>query len=254
MDFYALYFMLVIFLIGAVVGSFLNVVIIRLPVGLSVVSPPSHCTNCHQKLKWWQLIPIVSYLLLWGRCGYCGVLISIQYPLVELSTALSFLAIYLAYGVTWTMVIYWILISCLIALTIIDIRHLIIPDGINAIIITLGLAASLTGTTIGIVEAAMGSLVGGGLLLALAILSKGGMGGGDVKLAFGLGLFTGWQLILLLIFLASLMGFTYGIGQIVLKGQESKQKIPFGPFLAIATVAVLHWGYILIEFYLKMIL
>ena len=243
--------MLMILLIGVIVGSFLNVVVVRVPIGLSIVSPASHCPNCHQYLKWWQLIPILSYILLWGRCNYCGVLISIQYPLLEFFTSLSFLAVYLIYGITWTMVIYWILLSCLIALSIIDFRHFIIPDGINAIIFTLGLSASITGNTIEIGEAALGSLVGGGFLLALAILSKGGMGGGDVKLAFGLGLFTGWKLILLIIFLASLMGFFYGIGQIALRNQKIKHKIPFGPFLAIATVVFLKCGYELIDFYWK---
>jgi leader peptidase (prepilin peptidase)/N-methyltransferase len=242
-----------VFSIGIIIGSFLNVVIYRLPAGESLVAPPSSCPHCSTPLKWRQLIPIISFLWQRRRCAYCQVIISYQYLMIELVTGLIFVAVFLYHGYSWLTPVYWVLMAALLAVTIIDLRHLIIPDLINLTIFILGLSASLVAITIPLSQALLGSLIGGGLLWALAFLFRGGMGGGDIKLAFGLGLFTGWQLMLLLLFLASLIGAIYGIGQIMLHKQKKGRQIPFGPFLALAGVIVIHWGWEIIAFYLAII-
>ncbi|MBS4025523.1 MAG: prepilin peptidase [Clostridia bacterium] len=231
-------------------GSFLNVVIYRLPRGLSVVSPPSSCPNCGLRLRWWQLIPVFSYLFQHGKCSFCHSGISLRYPLVELVTGGLFLGIYLIFGFDWVTLIYWILIASLISVTLIDWEHMIIPDELNLVIFVTGLAASILQLTIPISQALIGSLLGGCLLFMLAVLSRGGMGGGDIKLAFALGVFTGWQLMLFLLFLASLLGTVYGLGQIAFQGTEKGRKIPFGPFISIAGIIALFGGQQIIQYYL----
>jgi leader peptidase (prepilin peptidase)/N-methyltransferase len=250
MEFYSILLIFNIFVIGTVIGSFLNVVIYRLPRGLSVVSPPSSCPNCGQRLRWWQLIPVFSYLFQLGKCSFCHSSISLRYPLVELVTGGLFSGIYLIFGFNWVTLIYWILMASLISVTLIDWEHMIIPDELNLVIFVAGLAASILQLTIPVSQALIGSLLGGGLLFVLAVLSRGGMGGGDIKLACALGLFTGWQLMLLLLFLASLLGTAYGVGLIALQGTAKGRKIPFGPFISIAGVIALFWGQQIIQYYL----
>ncbi|MDW7673459.1 MAG: prepilin peptidase [Bacillota bacterium] len=245
---YYLYFL--VFIFGVTVGSFLNVVIYRVPAGISIVYPGSSCPACGEPLKWQQLIPVISYLWQRGKCSSCQTAISPQYITIELLTGLIYIAIFYSYSISLTTVAYWLLAPALLALSIIDWRHLIIPDKINGYIFILGLLASIAGATIPLTEALLGSIVGGGVLLLLAVLSRGGMGGGDIKLIFGLGLFTGWQLNLLLLFIAATAGSIYGIGKIAISKERKGKHIPFGPFLAVAGIIVLQWGWDILNYYL----
>ncbi|OEF98765.1 hypothetical protein BHF68_01215 [Desulfuribacillus alkaliarsenatis] len=241
-----------IFIIGAVIGSFLNVVIYRLPNEQSVIKPRSYCPFCETTLTWKQLIPVLSYIWQRGKCASCQAQISIRYPLIEVFTGIIFIIIFMITGFSWLTIIYWVLAACFIAIFIIDIEHMIIPDEINLFIFIIGIGTSLLGLTIPIIQALIGSLLGGGILWFLAVASRGGMGGGDIKFAFAIGLFTGWQQMMLLLFIASLIGCVYGLYQIVRYGYQKGKPIPFGPFLVIAAMLVLLWGNTFISYYFSL--
>lgn len=242
------------FLIGLVIGSFINVVVYRLPQGESIVMPRSYCTYCKSPLRFWQLIPLVSYLILGGRCGQCTHPFSPRYFLVELANGSLFALLTTFYGVGLYTLFHSILIAILIAISIIDWEHLIIPDSLNITIIFLGLLGIFLGITVTWSHAVLGAFLGGGILLLLALFFPDGMGGGDIKLIFALGLITGWQWILLLLFLASLIGTAFGAINILIKGREKGRLIPFGPFLALGALMTIHFGEQLISLYIQLFL
>ncbi|MGF7186412.1 leader peptidase (prepilin peptidase)/N-methyltransferase [Desulfitispora alkaliphila] len=242
------------FALGAIIGSFLNVIIYRVPRGESIVYPGSHCPACEKALSFWMLVPILSYLLLKGRCGHCGELYSPYYFWVELITGLLFALILLGYGFTWESLFHGLLVAILLAITLIDWKHYIIPDSLNGAIALLALIGIFAGITIPLTQALLGALVGGGFLLLVALVFPQGMGGGDVKMVFALGLITGWQWVLLLLFLASLLGSIYGIINILHKGREEGRMIPFGPFLVTAALITIHWGDELVALYTGLLL
>jgi len=243
---------LYIFIIGTVIGSFLNVVIYRLPNNQSIVRPRSHCPSCDTVLNWKQLLPIISYIIQRGKCSNCQQPISKQYPLIEFITGIIFVLTFIVLGFSWLTIVYWILAACFIAIFMIDCKYMIIPDKLNLFIFILGIVVSLSGFTIPFMEAIYGSLLGGGILWLIAIVSRGGMGGGDIKFAFAIGLFTGWKLMLLLLFVASLLGCVYGITNIIRYGYRKGKAIPFGPFLVVAAMIVLLWGQWLLDLYIKL--
>ncbi|KAB2951307.1 prepilin peptidase [Heliorestis acidaminivorans] len=243
------FFLIVTFIIGTVIGSFLNVVIYRLPREKSVVTPPSACGSCETELKWNDLIPLISYILLKGRCRYCEESFSIRYPLIELLNGLSYLLIYLAFGPTITAVAYMFLLSVLIAVVYIDLDFMIIPDKLMLTAFIAGIPLTLLQSLHTFTTGLIGALVGGGILLLIAILSKGGMGGGDIKLAAVLGLYLGWPQILLILFLSFFIGAIAGIAIVLRKGKTMKEAIPFGPYLALAAVIVIFWGPQLLNLY-----
>jgi prepilin signal peptidase PulO-like enzyme (type II secretory pathway) len=243
---------LYVFIIGTVIGSFVNVIIYRLPNNQSIVRPRSHCPNCNTALNWKQLLPILSYIIQRGKCSNCHQPISKQYPLIEFVAGIIFVLIFIVLGFTWLTLVYWILAASCIAIFMIDYQYMIIPDKLNLFIFILGIITTISGLTIPVMEAIYGSILGGGILWLIAIVSRGGMGGGDIKFAFAIGLFTGWKLMLLLLFVASLLGCVYGIINIISNGYQKGKAIPFGPFLVISAMIVLLWGQWLLDLYITL--
>ena len=203
-------------ILGAMVGSFLNVCIFRLPKEESIIIPGSHCPHCHHPINFYDNIPLISYLVLGGRCRYCKKSISVQYPLVEGITAISSLCLFLRYGLSWSYLFYFSFVAALIVITVIDLYHQIIPDVISIPGIGVGLLGALILPHITFFNSLMGTLLGGGSLFVIATLyqwlfKREGMGGGDVKLLAMMGAFLGWDAVLLTILLSSLIGSMTGI-------------------------------------------
>jgi len=240
---------------GAMIGSFLNVCIFRLPKEESIVTPGSHCPHCQKPIKFSDNVPLVSYILLNGRCRYCKESVSIQYPLVEGITALVSLILFVRFGPTLSYLFYFSFIAALIVISIIDLYHQIIPDVISLPGIGVGLLASLAIPQINFIDSLIGALLGGGSLFIVATLyqwlfKREGMGGGDVKLLAMIGAFLGWKAVILTILLGSLLGSISGIIVMVLRGKDFKYAIPFGPFLSLGAVIALFYGQDLIRWYL----
>lgn len=249
------YYVVLVGLMGLAVGSFLNVVIHRLPRGTMWQTGRSVCPNCGEKLRWYHNIPLFSFILLGGRCGFCAKRISLRYPVVELlNTALWLLVLYL-FGSGWQFIGFSLLASGLIAIFFIDLDHQIIPDSITLPGIVVGLALSLAPGGIGIVQSGIGVLVGGlGLfLVAIAgdwLFKKESLGGGDIKMAAMLGAFLGWQKLLFVFIAASLIGVVASVALMILSSRiRSTRMIPFGPFLATAAVVAMTWGDVIIQYY-----
>ncbi len=232
---------------GLIVGSFLNVVIHRLPRGESIIFPPSHCPRCRVEIPFYHNIPLLSYVILLGRCRSCRARISPQYPLVEGLTALSFWLAYSAFGLTLHAAAAAVFICLMIALAAIDLEHMILPDEL-----TLGGAAlffiySFFNPEIGQLDAVLSGL-GAALFFAalfffyLKVRKIEGLGFGDVKMALLMGLFLGLHRLTVAILLASLSGLLVGIFFIVFKKKNLKLALPFGPFLALGSCVSLFWG------------
>jgi len=270
----------VVFCFGLVVGSFLNVVILRLPqqlkaqwkndseVFLGIVQedknevqpsntllwPPSHCTNCGQQIKPWQNIPVISYLLLRGRCNNCSHAISLQYPFIELLTGFM-LAVTVAYIGDAINAIYAIIFTlCLIALAGIDVNEKLLPDQITLPLLWVGLFANINGTFAPLPDAVTGAIAGYLSLWSLywmfkLVTGREGMGYGDFKLLSALGAWLGWQMLPLVILISSTFGAVFGVAAILLGGQGRNLQIPFGPFLAGAGWIALLWGDTIVTWY-----
>ena len=240
---------------GGIVGSFLNVCIFRLPKEESIIWPGSHCPHCKTPIKSYDNIPLISYVLLRGKCRQCHGSISLQYPLVEGITALSSLLLIMKFGLSVTYLIYFAFVAALIVITVIDLYHQIIPDVISLPGIGVGLLASLTVSQINFMNSLLGILCGGGSLFLVATLyqwlfKREGMGGGDVKLLAMIGAFLGWKAVIVTILLGSLVGSITGIILMVSKGKDFKYAIPFGPFLSFGAVVALFYGENIIRWYL----
>jgi leader peptidase (prepilin peptidase)/N-methyltransferase len=240
---------------GLVIGSFLNVLIYRIPLKKQFVKGRSACPGCGALIKWYQNLPVISYLVLRGKCAACKAQISFRYPLVELLNALAY--IYFCYRFGWTtdLAVFAFLASVLIVIFFIDLDHQIIPDVITLPGIILGLAVSFLPGGLGILPSFIGVLVGGGALYLVAILGdwlfkKESMGGGDIKMAAMLGAFLGWQKVLFVFMASAVIGLIVSIGLLVVsaKLRETRQ-VPFGPFIAIAAMLAVVWGDQIIAFY-----
>jgi len=233
------------FLFGSIVGSFLNVVILRLPEeGESVVFPPSRCPACKTPIKWYDNIPIISFVLLAGKCRACRQPISIQYPLVELCMALLSLALYTKFGPSFEFFFYFLFTASLLAIIFIDLQHQIIPDVISLPGIVIGFAGSFFNSQVTWQQSGLGILLGGGILYAIAasyylFTGREGMGGGDIKLLGMMGGFLGWQSLLFIIFASSLSGTVIGLFAMIKQGKGGKTRVPFGPFLAFSALLFL---------------
>jgi leader peptidase (prepilin peptidase) / N-methyltransferase len=241
-----LVYYLFIVLLGAIIGSFLNVIIYRVPRGESIVLPPSHCPNCEHRLVWWDLFPVLSFFWLKGRCRYCQAAISWRYPLTELLTGgLTWLwwFRYGSSGLTLASLAFLVLTYILIAIALIDLEHRIIPNRLTLPLIILGLTfRAFQGA---LVPALLGALAGGGLLLLIALVYPKGMGMGDVKLLAMAGIFLGWYQVLVSLFMGSFLGVLVMAPLLLLKKIERKTPVPFGPFLVIGTLVVMYgWGQI----------
>jgi leader peptidase (prepilin peptidase)/N-methyltransferase len=245
--------------VGLLIGSFLNVCIYRIPRGLSIVFPSSHCTSCSTPIHPWDNIPVLSYLILGGKCRKCSAGISFRYPLVEALNAVLYCAVLWRFGFGWSSLFYAVLVSSLIVITFIDIDFQIIPDRITLTGIPLGLVAGslflpdpfLRADFLGFTSSFIGFLAGGGFFYLVAVLSRGGMGGGDIKMMAMVGALMGWKAVLLTTFIGSLTGSVIGIFLMVFKGKGRKAKVPFGPFLALGTLATLFFAQEIMLWYLS---
>ncbi len=233
-------------LFGLLIGSFLNVVIYRLPRGLDISKPRSRCPHCKSLIPWYRNVPVVSWLLLGGRCGDCGGPISMRYPIVEAAVGILFGAALYRWGVSWSALSSMIFGSSMLVLALIDYDHKLLPNVITLPGIVVGLALSFVDPRIPWLDAAIGVVAGGGLLYAVAWLylklrDQHGMGMGDVKMIAMIGAFVGWKGALLTIFLGSFFGSVIGLTLMKIKGREWDYALPFGTFLALAAVIV-DWG------------
>ena len=235
------------FIFGAVIGSFLNVCIFRLPVKTSIVKPRSQCPYCQHPIRNVDNIPLISFILLRGKCRDCGGKISWRYPLVEFITAVLALLLFLQFGLTLTFLIFFIFTAVLIVITFIDLDHQIIPDIITLPGIPIFFLLAIFGVKIPWMEALIGLLIGGGVLFAIALVyefltKREGMGGGDIKLLAMIGGFLGWKSLIFVLLFSSFSGAIVGLTAMVIKKQDMKYAVPFGPFLSAAAVAYLFCG------------
>jgi leader peptidase (prepilin peptidase)/N-methyltransferase len=243
-------------LFGAVIGSFLNVCIFRLPRGASVVWPASACPACGRSLAWFDNIPVVSYLALAGRCRSCREPISIRYPIVEALTALLFAGAWWLYGPSLLLAARLIFGCALIVLFAIDLEHHLLPNAITLPGIVIGFVFSLF-TEPGWLASLIGILIGGGILYATAeayyrVRGEEGLGMGDVKMLAMVGAFLGWQLTFMTLMLASLAGSVIGGALIVLQRGGMKTALPFGTFLAVGAALAATVGGPLLDWYLHL--
>ena len=241
-------------LFGLCVGSFLNVVIGRLPAGRSIVHPGSSCPRCGNPIAWYDNLPLLSFLLLRARCRACRDPISWRYPIVELVCAVLFAMAYARFGPSLQLASSLVLLSILVAITGIDFDHQIIPDLLSLPGAAVGLLLSLAPEAIGWRPSALGVLVGAGVFLVIIgasslALGQAGMGGGDVKLGAMLGAFLGWKLALLSILVSVLVGGLLAATLLATGRKGRKDPIPFGPFLALGGAISLFWGDAILAWY-----
>lgn len=257
----------VFFLLGAAVGSFLNVCIYRMPQESMSIRKPrrSICFSCGQQIRWYDNLPIVSYILLRGRCRHCDAPFSVRYPLVELLTAVLFLLLWRRFGVDVATPIYLVLTSALIVASIIDIDYFIIPDEISlpgiGIALVLGILVPVVRPESNFIpqnsgDAIMGGLIGGGTLwsigvIAKAILRREAMGFGDVKLLTMLGLLLGWKMTVLTIVLSAFLGVLISLPLHLFQRKGRYAHLPYGPYLSLGAILCLLWGETLFQWYLS---
>ena len=237
-----------VFIGGAMVGSFLNVCIYRLPGNRSVLWPRSHCPACGEDLRAGQLIPIVSFLLLRGQCRYCAAVIPWQYPLVELVTGAMFVLAVVKYGFTLAALKLMLLFCLVVTAALIDLKHRIIPDKLNLVVFILAIPMLLEEKSV-LVNGLLGLFICGGLLLFVAVVSRGGMGGGDVKLAAVIGFLLGWPQGLIALFFAFLAGSLIGGVMLWRRRVKPKEPVPFGPFLAVGSILAAFYADPIIRWY-----
>lgn len=236
---------------GLVFGSFLNVCAYRIPRGGSVLFPPSHCTVCGSRIKALDLIPLFNYVWLRGRCRFCGARISPSQPLVELFTALLFMAAFLSFGISPLLIKALFLISLFIVISVIDIEHYIIPDKIIVFALSAGIIFVIFTREPAVISALEGFGASSLFLLLLAFISRGGIGGGDIKLAAVIGICLGWPDGTVAVILGCLLAGLAGLTLILLKVKSRKDVIPLGPFLGAGTLIAFHSGSEIISWYLK---
>jgi len=237
--------------LGLVIGSFLNVVIARLPQRRSLWAPRSSCPECGHQIAWYDNVPLLSFAALRGRCRACAARIPWRYPLVEATTAALFLVAWLVFGGDLAgFGVAAIFLAALVAITVIDLRHQIIPDAITLPGIVIGVAASVAAARIAWLDSVVGVLLGGGVFVVIILVSRGGMGGGDLKLGAMLGAFLGWPALLVALFVAVMLGGISAVGLLLSGRLARKDAIPFGPFLALGGVVALFWGREIIAWYL----
>jgi leader peptidase (prepilin peptidase)/N-methyltransferase len=234
----------VIFFIGLCLGSFLNVVIYRLPRELNLSLPRSYCPHCHKALKWIHNIPLFSFMMLKGKCAFCHWKISLRYPIVEILTAIIGIFLFWKFGLTLTFAASCIFSLILIALIFIDLEHQLLPDILTLSLLWLGLIASLFPIFSNSHDAIIGAVIGYLSLWSIAkvyelITHREGMGYGDFKLLAALCAWTGFQSLLNIILIASITGSIVGISLLVMRKADSRTPIPFGPFLAVAGWGIL---------------
>lgn len=261
------------------IGSFLNVVVYRLPVMmerswseecriylglkphtdlelLNLWLPFSHCPRCKHTIRPWHNIPVLSYLWLRGKCGYCDASISIRYPLIEILTCLMSVYVAWRFGITWQTAAALVFTWILICLTFIDIDYHLLPDHLTLLLLWTGLFVSLFFLFVSSQDAIIGAITGYMIFAIVQLIfgyftNKVGMGQGDYKLLAALGAFTGWQMLPLIILLASFTGITFTLIQMLIKHDFKSTPLPFGPYLAVAGWLALIWGHEIMQYYLQ---
>lgn len=257
----------IVFILGASIGSFLNVVIYRVPAGLSVLYPPSRCPQCLHKLGKRENVPVLGWLLLRGRCRHCQTKISSRYPIVEAVTGLIFLFVFWMFGFSIQTVGYWAFCSWLLALSLIDFDTMTLPESLTRSGLVLGLTfqlaigyvtySSIDSTIAHLMFGISGAVVGIWLLSLITIfgsliLGQTAMGWGDSKLAAMMGAWLGWKYLLLAGFIACALGAFVGGGAISIGLLDRRQPMPFGPFLAMGAAIALFWGDLILSSYLHL--
>lgn len=245
-----------IFIFGICIGSFLNVCIHRIPNSKSIFFPGSLCPKCGTSIRFYDNIPVVSFLILMGKCRSCGTRISIRYPMVELISGGFAISLLLKYGLSVEWISSYAFTAALLVITFIDLDHKIIPDIITLPGIFIFLLVPFISSHITWTDSIIGTLLGGGSLLLVAmgyqlITKKEGMGGGDIKLLAMVGAFVGWKGVFFTIFLASIAGTLIGLILMLRSGKGLKLAIPFGPFLSIGAITYIHFGKSIIDWYLR---
>ncbi|MFT5395781.1 MAG: leader peptidase (prepilin peptidase)/N-methyltransferase [Gammaproteobacteria bacterium] len=287
-EFFIIYpalFLSTIFVLGLLIGSFLNVVILRLPVmmerdwkqqccelleldksnvnkdqsNINLVTPRSHCPKCKHQISALENIPVISYFFLKGKCSKCENKISVRYPLIEIVSGISVVIVAYYFGVSFQTLFALILTWSLIALSMIDFDHQLLPDDITLPLLWLGIIINLFGVFTDIESSVLGAVFGYGTLWSVYIIfklvtGKEGMGYGDFKLLAVLGAWFGWQLLPLIIILSSLVGAVIGISLMILKSHDRNTAIPFGPYLAIAGWVSMLWGPYIMSAYLNAVI
>jgi leader peptidase (prepilin peptidase)/N-methyltransferase len=248
--------------LGLLIGSFLNVVVWRVPRGESIVSPPSACPHCGHRLSWWENVPVVSFAVLRGRCRSCRASISLRYPLVELSTAAVFLLVFWRFGVAADLPAFLYLGASAVALALIDLEHRRLPDSIvlpayPVLVVLLSVAALATGEWDALLRAAIGGAALFAFYFAIAFAYPSGMGFGDVKLAGVLGLalgWAGWGALVVGAFSAFLVGAVVGVAVAAVRRTGRKTAIPFGPFMILGAALGIAFGTTIADAYLSLLL
>jgi len=246
------------FVLGAIIGSFLNVCIYRIPRDASIVRPGSRCPACAAPILFYDNIPLISYMVLRGRCRKCGRTIPIRYPLVELITAALFVVLYKAIGLSLELPVPLVFVSLLIVISFIDLDHLIIPDILSLGGLLLGVVFSFFRSSFAYTDSLGGVLVGAGLLFAIAklyelIRKREGMGGGDIKLLGMIGAFCGIEGVVFSLVSGSLLGTLAGLPLMLIKGEGMKYALPFGPFLSLGALLYAIAGNELIRLFFSLI-
>ncbi len=242
---------IIIFIFGITIGSFLNVCIYRIPFGESIVMAPSHCMTCGWKLKWYDMVPVFSWLVLGGKCRNCKSKISVQYPIIEGVNGILYVVICAVNGLEWSSMIYCFMASALLVLSIIDWRTYEIPFGINVFLFVLGVAMTILDRG-NLAEHLIGMICVSGLLGILYLLTGGrAIGGGDIKLMFACGLILGWKLILLAFFLGCIIGSVVHIIRMSVK--KAGRMLAMGPYLSAGILLAALWGNAWINWYLSLL-
>ena len=242
---------IIIFIFGITIGSFLNVCIYRIPLGESIVTAPSHCMTCGWKLKWYDMVPVFSWLVLGGKCRNCKSKISVQYPIIEGVNGILYVMICAVNGLEWSSVIYCFMASALLVLSIIDWRTYEIPFGINVFLFVLGVAMTILDRG-NLAEHLIGMICVSVLLGILYLLTGGrAIGGGDIKLMFACGLLLGWELILLAFFLGCIIGSVVHIIRMSVK--KAGRMLAMGPYLSAGILLAALWGNAWINWYLSLL-
>lgn len=260
--------LLIIFSFGASIGSFLNVVIYRIPEKISLIYPPSRCPKCKHPLGKWENIPVLGWLWLRGKCRWCHTPISFRYPLIEAMTGFFFVLIFQFFGFSWLTLGYMAFISWLIALALIDIDTMTLPNPLTQSGLIMGLiwqgwlgfvsydGGGIKGISLSLFSAIVGGVVGiwlfdSILIIGSLVFGKPAMGGGDPKLASMIGVWLGWQGILITGFFACLIGTIIGVSAMALGILKKGQPMPFGPFLVLGAIITMFWGNYLLSVYLQ---
>ena len=250
---------ILLFVVGLVIGSFLNVCTLRIPHGESIIRPGSRCLQCKTPIFWFDNVPLLSFIRLRARCRWCGGKILWRYPLVECLNGISYLGIVYKFGWTRSALVYALFLSLLLVVTTIDLDHFVIPDVITLPGLVTGFFTAAFILPVGWTGSLLGIALGGGILWMLAAISpylfgKEGMGGGDIKLLAMIGAFLGWQHVCMTLFLASCTGAMVGIGLMAFRDMERGQYLPFAPFLAAGAVASLFFYRELLGMYESIVL